>query len=174
LKYSHVFLSLGSNIGDREVFLLRAIEELCKSSKVNELNASSIYETEPLYNPDQKYFLNMIIEIETDFEPLKFLHYCKGIELKIGREINVPRNSPRKIDIDIEFFHYKMINTKELTIPHPLLYERRFVLEPLSEIAPNFICPKTGKNTSQLLKECQDISYVSKFEEKIISKESNL
>jgi len=173
LKYFHVFLGLGSNIGDREAFLFRAIVELCKSSKVNQLNASSIYETEPLYNPDQGYFLNMIVEVETDFEPLKLLHYCKEIELKIGREFNVPRNSPRKIDIDIEFFHYKMINTKELTIPHPLLYERRFVLEPLSEIAPDLICPKTGKNISQLLKECQDISYVSKFEEKIISKKGD-
>ena len=121
MKYSHVFLGLGSNIGDRKIFLQRAIEELCRSSKVKQLNASSIYETEPLYNPDQGYFFNMIVEIETDFEPLKLLHYSKEIELKIGKEFNVPKNSPRKIDIDIEFFHYKMINTKDLTIPHPLL-----------------------------------------------------
>lgn len=170
MKHPCVFLGLGSNIGDRKKNLFRAIEELCRSDKISQLNTSSIYETEPLYNPDQRYFFNMVLEIETDCEPLELLHYCKEIELKIGRKFNTPRNSPRKIDIDIEFFHHKLVNIEELVIPHPHLYERRFVLEPLSEIAPNFICPKTGKNVSQLFKECQDIGYVNKFEEKILLK----
>lgn len=169
MKYSQIFLGLGSNIGNRNNFLFTAIAGLIKSPEINVRNISSTYETKPLYNFDQGDFLNLVVEIESDYEPYELLLYCRNIESKMGRRFNIPRNSPRNIDIDIIFFNDRMVSTEQLTIPHPRLYERQFVLEPLNEIAPDFICPKTKKSVSELIEGCQDSSNVYRIEEKVVT-----
>jgi len=164
---SEVFLGLGSNIGDRQKYLSLAIDHLKNSPSIEIIKKSSVFETEPLYNKDQNYFYNMAVEIRTSLKAEELLTLCKNIEQKMGRDQQFIRNGPRNIDIDIEFFNMKVIEKKNLTIPHSGLYERRFVLEPLLEISGDFKCPVTGKTIKQLLKECPDSGKVRRVEEKV-------
>jgi len=126
------YLSLGSNLGDRGEHLRRAIAELPGVRKT-----SSIYETEPADFVHQPWFLNCVVEVETDLPPVEFLHSLQAIERKHGRVRKTP-SGPRTLDIDILFYGDQTISTPELTVPHPRLAARRFVLEPLAEIAPRF------------------------------------
>ena len=138
-----VYLSLGSNLGDREAFLNQALERL-QAAGVRTVRRSSIHETEPQDFRDQPWFLNMAVEVETDLTPLALLAAIQKIEAEMGRQRTVPKG-PRTIDIDILFYANLTINTPDLEIPHPRLSERRFVLDPLSEIAPDLRHPVTGK-----------------------------
>jgi 2-amino-4-hydroxy-6-hydroxymethyldihydropteridine diphosphokinase len=126
-----VYLGLGSNLGDRAANLAAARERLAPIKR-----ASSIYETEPREMPNQPWFLNQVIEIETDLFPKQLLARTQKIERDLGRKRTVDKG-PRTIDIDILLFGESVIHTAELEIPHPRLAERRFVLEPLAEIAPD-------------------------------------
>ena len=160
-----VFLSLGSNLGDRLTYLKRAIEELGKDAfvKINEI--SSVYETEPVGYPDQPNFLNLAIGAETDYNPEQLLAFCKNIEKHLGR-VERGRWMERELDIDIIFFGNKSLVTESLVIPHKELYNRKFVLEPLNEIAPMFQCPNTRLTIKELLSACGDdtkIKNVFKF-----------
>jgi 2-amino-4-hydroxy-6-hydroxymethyldihydropteridine diphosphokinase len=139
-----VYLSLGSNLGDREENLRRACEEL-NTEHVRIIEQSSIYETEPQEAGGQRWFLNMAIKCETRFFPLQLLTVLQKIERRLGRVRGVgsTRNSPRTIDIDILLFGSTIMNTAQLTIPHPRMLERRFVLAPLLEIAPDLRHPQT-------------------------------
>jgi 2-amino-4-hydroxy-6-hydroxymethyldihydropteridine diphosphokinase len=168
MKYSSVFLGLGSNVGDREHYISEILLNFEGYSDLLIVKKSSIYETEPLYNRNQRYFLNLVVEVETNLNPFELIKYCKEVEVKLGRRFNTPKNSPREADIDILFFGDKIIDTGELTIPHPHLYERHFVLAPLYEIAPNFVCPLTGKTVSQLFAECKEKSRVVKYCREVI------
>lgn len=168
MKYSSVFLGLGSNIENREHYIDEILLNFTRCNNLTIVKKSSTYETEPLYNLNQRYFLNLVVEVETNFNPFKLITYCKKVEGELGRKFNAPKNSPREADIDILFFGDRIINTIELTIPHPYLYERRFVLEPLYEIAPDFVCPVTGKTVSQLFAECKDESRVVKYCREVI------
>jgi 2-amino-4-hydroxy-6-hydroxymethyldihydropteridine diphosphokinase len=138
-----VYLSLGSNLGDREAFLNQAIERL-QAVGVRTVRRSSIHETEPQDFRDQPWFLNIAVEVETDLSPLALLATIQKIEAEMGRQRTVPKG-PRTIDIDILFYANSIIATRELEVPHPRLTERRFVLDPLSEIAPDLRHPVTGK-----------------------------
>ena len=142
-----VFLSLGSNLGDREAFLNDALERL-EAAGVRTVRRSSIHETEPQDFRDQPWFLNMAVEVETDLAPLALLGTIQKIEAEMGRQRSIPKG-PRTIDIDILFYANLVIATPELEIPHPRLTERRFVLDPLSEIAPDLMHPVTGKTVSE-------------------------
>lgn len=126
------YLSLGSNVGDRRANLMRALSEL----KVKRV--SSIYETEPVGPVEQDWFLNCAVEIETDLEPLQLLCQLQGIERSLGRTRTVP-GGPRTLDIDILFYEDLVMETPELTLPHPRMAGRRFVLEPMQEIAPELV-----------------------------------
>ncbi len=133
-----VYLSLGSNVGDRETNLKGAIEGLRKLGEVTAV--SSIYETEPVEYTNQPWFLNCVVKLETEKMPKQLLAQLLGIEHAMGRR-RVPTSGPRikgprTIDIDILLFGHSVVDTAGLTIPHPGLHERRFVLEPLAEIAP--------------------------------------
>ena len=145
---SDVYLGLGSNLGDRMGNLRLAVERL--SEKVTVKGLSSAYETAPVGYEEQPAFLNAALSGTTELEPLGLLEYVKRIEDDLGRRPSF-RNAPRPIDIDILFYGDRVIHTAELTIPHPRVAERAFVLVPLAEIAPDLVHPVSRKRVADLL-----------------------
>ena len=127
------FLGIGSNLGDRRENIRKALKEISALKNTKIIKVSKIIETEPVGGPAQGRFLNAAIKLETDILPITLLKELKKIERKLGRTRQV-RNGPRTIDLDILFYADKIIKRKELTIPHPRIFEREFVLKPLSEI----------------------------------------
>jgi len=144
---STAFLSLGSNLGNREALLNEALDGL-EAAGVHILRRSSVHETEPQDFRDQPWFLNIAVEVETNLSALELLAAIQKIEAALGRRRTVPKG-PRTIDIDILFYGNLVIQTAELEIPHPRLTQRSFVLNPLSEIAPDFRHPMTGKSVRE-------------------------
>lgn len=142
-----VYLSLGSNSGDREENLSQALALL--SQKVKLEKTSSIYETEPMGYKEQPLFLNLACQITTDLNPGELLELAKRIEKKLGRIPGFP-DSPRPIDIDILFYDDKIVAMPDLIIPHPRIQERAFVLIPLSEIAPELIHSELNKSIGEM------------------------
>jgi 2-amino-4-hydroxy-6-hydroxymethyldihydropteridine diphosphokinase len=153
-----IFIGLGSNVGDRHFYLQNAIELL----QLKVLRNSSLYETEPVGYLDQSWFLNSVILIETDITPVELLLRCQQVENRLGRKREIPKG-PRTIDLDILFFHQLILDTPQLIVPHPAIQDRRFVLEPLEEIAPAFMHPVWNKTVSQLLHDCPDKSIVRRL-----------
>jgi 2-amino-4-hydroxy-6-hydroxymethyldihydropteridine diphosphokinase len=147
------FLSLGSNLGDREAHLLDALDRL-EAAGIHVLRRSSIYETEPQDLRDQPWFLNLVVEVETELFPRLLLARIQAIELGMGRKRLVSKG-PRPIDIDILLVGSFVISTRELQVPHPRMTERRFVLEPLAELAPELVDPVNGKTVREMLAETQ-------------------
>ena len=143
-----VYLSLGSNVGDREAQLRNAQARLSAIGRV--IAASSFYETEPVDFTRQSWFLNCAIAIETNNTPQQVMSAILCIEEKMGRR-RVQKKGPRSIDIDILLFADTIVESKELTIPHPAMHHRRFVLEPLAEIAPDVLHPVFRKTIHELL-----------------------
>ena len=144
-----VYLSLGSNLGDRERNLRDAVGLLAEPS-LRVLRVSSFYETEPLEVRDQPWFLNAVAEAETDFFPKQLLARLLRIEQQLGRRRLKPKG-PRMIDIDILLYGGSVIDADELQVPHPRLTERRFVLEPLAELAPELRHPVTRVTVREML-----------------------
>jgi 2-amino-4-hydroxy-6-hydroxymethyldihydropteridine diphosphokinase len=144
------YLGLGSNVGDRESHLRAAIEML--GERGVEVDAtSSTYETEPIGEVlDQADFLNAAIRICTDLEPEALLDFCKEIEVSRGRVLDAPRHSPRPLDVDLLLLGDLELSTERLTLPHPEVSSRRFVLAPLLEIDPELTLPD-GERIADLL-----------------------
>ena len=138
-----VYLSLGSNLGDRQLYLQRAVACL-EQEQIIAKRQSSVYETEPQDVTNQPWFLNIVLECETRLFPMQLLKVLQRIEREVGRvREGTVRRGPRVIDIDILLFGNATIDTPPLTIPHARMTERRFVLEPLLEIAPEIRHPVT-------------------------------
>ncbi|NHZ85681.1 MAG: 2-amino-4-hydroxy-6-hydroxymethyldihydropteridine diphosphokinase [Planctomycetia bacterium] len=157
-----IYLSLGSNIGDREANLAGAITILGNYQENSELRSASFFSSEPLFNTDQPVFLNTVVELTTTFTPFEFLDEIKNIERLLGRPNKHEKNAPRTIDIDILIFGESFLETAELTIPHPGIPYRRFVLVPLNELVPNYIIPGWNISIKRLLNRCTDQSKVLK------------
>ncbi|SDN84687.1 2-amino-4-hydroxy-6-hydroxymethyldihydropteridine diphosphokinase [Bacillus sp. OK048] len=134
------FIALGSNIGNRYDYLTKALERLVNHPKIQLVNYSSVYETDPVGYEDQDLFLNMVIEIITSFGAHELLDYCLKVELELGRKREIVWG-PRTIDLDILLYSQENIETEKLVVPHPRMLERDFVMIPLSEIKPDLIIP---------------------------------
>jgi 2-amino-4-hydroxy-6-hydroxymethyldihydropteridine diphosphokinase len=153
-----IYVGLGSNLGDRLANIRKAIE-LMKEERVEIIKESSIYETEPVGYKQQGWFLNSVVKGRIELSPRRIWKRLEKIERSMGREREV-KWGPRIIDLDILFYGNKVLNGKELRIPHSELHKRRFVLVPLKEIAPKLVHPVFKKTVSELLRDLKDNSQV--------------
>jgi 2-amino-4-hydroxy-6-hydroxymethyldihydropteridine diphosphokinase len=160
-----VYLSLGSNMGDRAVNIARAIAALSERG-IRVTRESALYETEPVEFREQDWFLNSVIEGETELEPEKLMKEMLAIERSLGRERRVAKG-PRVIDIDVLFYGDEVIHEPGIEIPHPRLSQRRFVLVPFAEIAPDARDPVLGKTIAELLAETPDCSEVRRWKAQV-------
>ncbi len=156
-----VYLSLGSNLGNRQANLERALAQM-NASGIAVRRVSSFYETEPVDFLRQGWFLNCVVEGETSLLPLQLLHGLRRIERLLGRRRMV-RRGPRGIDIDILLYGNAIVRSAELQVPHPRLAGRRFVLQPLRELAPSLRHPTFQRTVAELLAETTDRSRVRRW-----------
>jgi 2-amino-4-hydroxy-6-hydroxymethyldihydropteridine diphosphokinase len=155
-----VFIGLGTNLGDREENLARALEDIKKIIQIETL--SSIYETQPVDYEDQGWFLNMVIKGATNLSAMQLLPKLQAIEAEMGRTRTI-KKGPRIIDLDILFYSNEIIVSDDLRVPHPEIQNRHFVLRPLHEIAPDFIHPELHKNISNLFNNLRQDKQVKKW-----------
>jgi 2-amino-4-hydroxy-6-hydroxymethyldihydropteridine diphosphokinase len=148
------FVGLGSNAGDRAGYLRRAVELLRAEPGLEVIAVSSVRETEPVGLVDQPRFLNAAVEIETGLTAPDLLDRLLAVEQALGRRRTGPRWGPRTIDLDLLLYGREVVDEPGLTVPHPRLAERRFVLEPLHELDPNLVVPRRGP-VSDLLSALQ-------------------
>ena len=161
MKLNSVYLLLGSNMLDPQKQLNIAKKFIQKETgKI--IDASSLYQTAAWGKTDQPDFLNQVIHLQTKFNAEELLRNVLSIEEKMGR-IRVAKNAARIIDIDILFFNNDIISAEGLSIPHPEIYRRRFVLTPLAELAPSFVHPVFHKNMQEMLDSCEDELNVQKI-----------
>jgi len=153
--WHRVFLSLGSNMGDRLAYVNKAISYLRENDRIRIINESKFYETEPYGNVNQDKFINSSIELMTLHTPTELLTFCKNLERMSGR-VETEHWGPRPLDIDIIFYDDKTVDLPNLTIPHADMCNRKFVLEPLNEIAPYFRHPVNMKTVSELYLELEN------------------
>lgn len=156
------YIGLGSNLGDREKNLANAFQALCTLPDSCMRSSSSIYETEPWGMKVQADFLNQVVEIETILDAYDLFEACQTIEKKLGRLSN-EKWGPRVIDIDILLYSDSLIEERGLKIPHPQITNRRFVLVPLSEIAPTRLIPDVNLTVEEALAYCQDKGKVNLY-----------
>jgi 2-amino-4-hydroxy-6-hydroxymethyldihydropteridine diphosphokinase len=158
-----VYLSMGSNLGDREENLRQALSALA-SEHIEPRRVSSCYETEPVGYRDQPWFLNIAVETSTSLSPDELLNRCRHIESKLGRRRSF-HGAPRTLDIDILLYGDQVIAGETLVIPHPRMQDRRFVLKPLSDIAPQVLHPLLNQTVQALFEACRDRSSVRLYPE---------
>ncbi len=147
------YIALGSNIGDRAYHLEQAVQSLLLQTGISHVKISKIYETEPVGGPSgQGKYFNAAAEVETSLDPHLFLQALLQVEKKLGR-VRTEMNAPRTIDLDLLFFSDQVINEPGLTVPHPRIHDRWFVLKPLCDLAPDLIHPVLRKTVKRMLEE---------------------
>jgi 2-amino-4-hydroxy-6-hydroxymethyldihydropteridine diphosphokinase len=149
------YIGTGSNMGDREAYCEEAVRLVSRFPATSIIRVSSLYETAPMERTDQDWFINCVTAVRTTLSPHELLRACQEVEQLLGRKRSV-RFGPRTIDMDILFYGDRIIQEPGLTIPHPRAHERRFVLEPMAEIAPELTHPALRKTVVQILKELQN------------------
>lgn len=157
-----VYIGFGSNVGDRVDFCDRAVTLLSLLPHSQLTGISLLYEAEPVNdgsNPGNGWFLNGVVQLETDVTPKSLLGVLREIEWSLGRDRD-NRSGPRTIDLDILFYGDRVINEADLVVPHPRLHQRRFVLMPLSELDPLLVHPVRKRSVNQMLAETDDSSEV--------------
>lgn len=159
---SIAYIGLGSNLNDKMENLDKAVDLIEHNSKVKVLKRSSVYQTEPVGIKDQPFFVNMVLEVETEISPFELLFLLQDIERKMGRK-REKKWGPRNIDLDLLLYEDQVINSAELTLPHPQMHLRKFVLVPLAEITEDRIHPLNKKTISELLKDLKEDSKVELF-----------
>ena len=157
-----VYISMGSNLGDRESNLAQATMALSVNLEISKIKSSSYYNTEPMYIIDQPDFLNSVVKLSTKLPPFEFLDTIKKVEKMLGSSPKRKKNRPRIIDIDILFHGDSVIETDSLIIPHPMIALRKFVLIPFAEIEPDFKIPHSNLTINDLIEHCPDKSRVEK------------
>lgn len=156
LRHETAYVSMGSNVGDRRAVLLRAIELLTEHPEIEVSRVSSFYETEPQGVANQPWFLNAVARLSTGLGALELLAALQAVEAKLGRERRrESRWGPRTLDLDLLLLGEVTLTTEDLTIPHPRMWERRFVLEPLLEIAGDLRRPGSEGSVSEYLARVQ-------------------
>jgi len=151
---ARVFVGIGSNEGDRLATISQAVQALASLAEVRVMQMALIMETDPVGGPPQGRYLNTVVELDTSLVPSALLGQLKTIEARLGRQPATQRWAPRPIDLDILLYDAHILQDPVLTIPHPRLHERRFVLEPLAQLAPEMLHPVARKTIKQLLAEC--------------------
>ena len=155
-------IAIGSNLGTPKKNCIEAIDIISSSPGIKIISKSSFYQTAPVGNTEQDWFINSVIKISTQLNPDILLAVLLEIESKMGR-IRKEKWGPRIIDLDLLFYDNLIIKQKDLTLPHPEIQKRNFVLQPLNEIEENFIHPSLNKSINTLLKESKDNSVVKKL-----------
>ena len=155
--FQRVFIGIGSNVGDRRAYYHKALTQIAALPKARLVKTSSLYETEP-HGEAKTWYVNGVIEIETEFTPLELLQCLQKIELDLGRKRTpeIKKWAARKIDLDLLLFDNQTIESSTLTVPHPELHKRRFVLLPLAELAPHLTHPRFGVTIVELLTAVKD------------------
>lgn len=159
-----IYLGLGSNVGDRIEFLAAAVRGIADFPWTAVDDVSDVFVTEPVGDVRQSDFLNVCVSVRTDLDHLTFHATMKDLERSLGRTESV-RWGPREIDIDLLFFDHVIVTSPALTIPHPEIRNRMFVLQPLAQIAPRFMHPIAGKTISELLVESDDAHRIERSEQ---------
>ncbi len=148
---ARVFLGVGSNEGDRAATISSGIQQLGRAPGIHIVQMAMLYESEAVGGPPQGPYLNTVVECQASLEPLPLLTLLKQIEVAHGRQPNAVRWSPRPLDLDILFYDDRIMQTERLTIPHPLLQTRHFVLEPMVQLSPTFVHPLLQRSMADLL-----------------------
>ena len=161
---SHItaYIGIGSNLGNPEENCTKAIEKISSIKDIKIISKSSFYQTEPIGGVQQDWFVNSAIEIETDLSPENLLSVLLSLELAMGRT-RKEKWGPRLIDLDLLFYGNLVLDNKDLTLPHPEIQNRKFVLIPMSEIAENLIHPTLKKTIKTLLQASSDLAIVKKI-----------
>lgn len=154
-----VFTGIGSNVGDPEANCLKAIDYLQQTDSSRIISKSSLYKTEPVGYSKQDWFVNCVVKLETEWDIREFLEFSKSIERNFGTKSNI-RWGPREIDIDILFYNKRVIDERDLKVPHPMIHKRKFVMIPMLEIEPCFIHPVLGRSMKDLLNDLMETQRV--------------
>ena len=148
-----VYIAVGSNIGDKMANCQNGIDSVIREACATLVGQSPFYKTEPVGYEDQDWFVNGVFCIQTDLEPKDLLEKTQAIQTKAGRKKDMIRNGPRILDLDILLFDDRIINSRYLTVPHPRMHQRRFVLQPFCDISPDIVHPIFKKDMKALLDE---------------------
>lgn len=159
------FIALGSNIGERQSYLYHAIKKMQNHSSIEIVNYSSIYETDPVGYEEQDKFLNMVIKANVNLQPLELLHTLQKIENELSRKREI-RWGPRTIDLDILLYNQDNIETEQLIVPHPRMYERAFVMIPLLELNNEDVIPQIDRSLKQNTDKLKDKEGVHVWKQK--------